>query len=394
MVAPPAALNFTLTNTYAPGNVKLRIAIDKTFSGDLLKDLPKESYPTVTLEFYRQMKKADGITPIGGKVKHLVSGTPLTVTLGPDNWETDTTNPGFLHASVNAEDVEVPYWAPNGQPYDWFIKEVKVNGYTVTATGMDTDGYIPVTGISDDPLHVDTIKLADKVINNDYTGGNAITVKGAKTWVDDGNRYNTRPANLTLTLQRRSQGEGDDKWAAMSCPGGVDAVNWPTWTKTDNTWSYTFSHASLVKYAPNGSAYEYQVVETPVMGYTVTAATVRATGSGTEYTANFTNTMQTTTLKLVKNWKYDTGDDIPVSGSFGLRGDFNVTFQLQRSISAAAGSWEDVYYNGSLLTKTLSADKTSDAWSGLPSFSSGDDPYLLPRDRNCCQWHSCNHRCR
>lgn len=388
-VAPPSALNFTLTNTYAPSNVKLRIALDKTFSGELLKDLPKENYPTVTLEFYRQMKKSDG-APIGGKVKHLVSGTSLTVTLRPTDWEADVTNPGFLHAST--DEVEVPYWAPNGQPYDWFIKEAPVNGYTITAAGIDA-GYIPVA-MADGSGDTETLKLSDTIsIKNEYIGvdaiGDVIKVKGTKTWVDDSNKYNTRPMDLTLTLQRRIQGEGDDKWAAMSRPAGVDAVNWPTWTKPDNTWGYEFSHASLVKYAPNGSMYEYQVVETPVTGYTAAAATVRATGTATEYTANFTNTLQTTKLSLVKNWKYAIDDtvvgDIPVSGNFGLRDSGTMlTFRLERSTDNVTfvTVQERKTPGGPLVdaTRELSSIENYTAaspaeWAGLPSFNSSGSPY-------------------
>lgn len=358
-VAPPAALNFTLTNTYAPDNIKLRIELDKTFSGDLLKNLPKESYPTVTLELYRQMKKSGG-APIGGKVKHLSApSTPLTVTLSPANWE--DTDPATQHLHASAE-VDVPYWAPNGQPYDWFIKEVKLNGYTVTATGIDADGYIKVTGDADDVLNPGTIKLSDKMsINNEYTGLPLVQVKGTKAWQDAGNKYDTRPDDITLTLQRRIQGEGTWTDVAIS----------PTWTKTGDTWGYTFSHASLVKYAPNGKEYEYQVVETPAKGYTATAATVRATGSATEYTANFTNTLQTTKLSLVKNWKYaidgtEVGD-VPASNSFGLRDSgTTLTFTLERSTNNV--DWATFIENGVNSIRTLSSTEGSAEWAGLPSF--------------------------
>ena len=67
--------------------------------------------------------------------------------------------------------------------------------------------------------------------------------------MDDGNSHNTRPDSITVTLY------------ADGSP--VNAT--PSWTKSGNTWTYTFG--SVPSQTPDGVAISYTVRETPVENY-------------------------------------------------------------------------------------------------------------------------------
>ena len=74
-------------------------------------------------------------------------------------------------------------------------------------------------------------------------------VTGQKVWVDEGNRYNTRPDSITVQLYANGE--------------LVDAK--PSWTNTStDNWSYAFNNLPAEK---DGAAIEYTVDELPVDGY-------------------------------------------------------------------------------------------------------------------------------
>ena len=77
-------------------------------------------------------------------------------------------------------------------------------------------------------------------------------ITGTKTWVDNGNAYDTRPGYLTLTLWRSVAGGKEEVVNAM-----------PSWTKKPadgNVWTYTYSR--LPKTDKEGNTYTYRVEET------------------------------------------------------------------------------------------------------------------------------------
>ena len=80
---------------------------------------------------------------------------------------------------------------------------------------------------------------------------------GKKSWSDQNNQYQTRPENITVTLQRKI--DSDETWTKLELE--------PMWTnKNTNEWKYTFSH--LPVFDDNGNVYRYQAEEEPVPGYT------------------------------------------------------------------------------------------------------------------------------
>lgn len=96
------------------------------------------------------------------------------------------------------------------------------------------------------------------VYYSDDTDGTTIRNVGktsiavTKIWKDNGNAYDTRPEDLTLTLQRKTDAE--TRWTT------VTDVQQPVWMKNDNTWTCIYTglpYADL-----DGNPYTYRVTET------------------------------------------------------------------------------------------------------------------------------------
>lgn len=122
---------------------------------------------------------------------------------------------------------DLPKYAPDGKLYTYYARETpEWDGYDVYYSD-DTDG---------------------TTIRNVGTTSIAVT----KIWKDNGNAYDTRPENLTLTLQRKTATAND--WET------VTDVQQPEWTKNDNTWTCTYT--GLPYADANGNRYTYRVTET------------------------------------------------------------------------------------------------------------------------------------
>ena len=121
----------------------------------------------------------------------------------------------------------LPKYAPDGKLYTYYARETPEwgDGYDVYYSDA-TDG---------------------TTIRNVGTTSIAVT----KIWKDNGNAYNTRPENLTLTLQRKIDSE--TRWTT------VTDVQQPVWTKNDNTWTCTYT--GLPYADANGNPYAYCVTE-------------------------------------------------------------------------------------------------------------------------------------
>lgn len=92
-------------------------------------------------------------------------------------------------------------------------------------------------------LHVVNIKAASQ---------ETTSLSGSKTWIDEDNKYQTRPESITVDLLQNGT--------------KIDAQV----IRADNNedWHYTFDN--LVKYDSQGAPYTYTVTEEPVAGYTAT----------------------------------------------------------------------------------------------------------------------------
>lgn len=117
-------------------------------------------------------------------------------------------------------------------------------------------------------------------------------ITGTKSWKDNSDAYDTRPDGITLTLYRKA-GTG-----AEEVVNGADGKPLqPTWVKSGNTWTYTYTH--LPQANAQGESYTYRVEEIQTTG----------PAGGDQYTAtqngmNLTNTLTgTVNLQVEKLWQ-------------------------------------------------------------------------------------------
>lgn len=117
-------------------------------------------------------------------------------------------------------------------------------------------------------------------------------ITGTKSWKDNSDAYGTRPGGITLALYRKA-GTG-----AEEVVNGADGKPLqPTWVKSGNTWTYTYTH--LPEADGQGESYTYRVEEIQTTG----------PAGGDQYTVtqngmNLTNTLTgTVNLQVEKLWQ-------------------------------------------------------------------------------------------
>lgn len=116
-------------------------------------------------------------------------------------------------------------------------------------------------------------------------------ITGTKTWEDNSDAYGTRPDGITLTLYRKA-GTGTEEVV-----NGADGKPLqPTWVKSGNTWTYTYTH--LPEADDQGAVYTYRVEEEPIVLEGSDQYTVTQNGM------NLTNTLTgTVNLQVEKLWQ-------------------------------------------------------------------------------------------
>ena len=214
---------YDVTNTYAPGKTQVTVA-----------------------KVWDDSDDAAGFRPGSVTVQLLANGaeTDKTVTLNESNNWTAT------FGELNKDS--------GGKPIEYTVKEVlegdAASKYTVAITGDADTGF---------------------TITNKYTP-ETVDIPVEKVWVDENNKYNNRPGQIIVTLQK----------------GGSDTTNTLTLNEA-NHWKGTF--ADLPKYE-DGAAIQYTVKEVPVPGY---ESNVKPDGKGG---FTITNTLETTDIEGTKTW--------------------------------------------------------------------------------------------
>jgi len=126
-----------------------------------------------------------------------------------------------------------------------------------------------------------------------------LDISGTKEWDDQNNKYDTRPASITIRLQRN----------------GADYKS--VTTTADKNWAWSFNY--LPKYDANGVEYSYTIAEDQVYGYQTTCD---------QATYTVTNTLETVDFSGVKGW--DDENDF-----YGLRPE-NVTIRIMNGTNKVA----------------------------------------------------------
>ncbi len=142
------------------------------------------------------------------------------------------------------------YEAETGAKYIYVAREVSV-------------GDTPVEDLNYEITHTDG-EQSDETFHTVYTttianvGRTDIPV--TKTWLDNHNAYGTRPDTLTLTLYRRIEGGAEVVVREVTPPAG-------SWTKDEETDTWTYTFADLPIADKDGHPYIYRVAETVPEGY-------------------------------------------------------------------------------------------------------------------------------
>ena len=215
---------------------------------------------------------------------------------------------------------DLPKYNADGDLYRYSVKELKQG---------TTDEYLEADAIQsvDDGAGGTTQWLVHYIQNADgnITVANIATlsISGTKTWVDNGNNYNTRPENLELTLTRQTAG------------GTAETVHVdPTWTKPEGSNVWTYRYDNLPATDDSGKPYTYTVEEKVPGDYTMTSAN---NGSG----VNFTNTLtgeDSVNISGTKTWvdKDNAGNTRPTSITVIL---YANGVETQRKTVTASDNW-------------------------------------------------------
>ena len=258
--------DFSIRNTYKSKQSKLTLY--KVFTGRANVDT---KYPDSTFRLYRYYVKDDD------------SKSALTF-VAEQTLKGEDVNHDTESGAVTFDNLDI--YAPSGAKWQYVAVEVVPNGYTATsgkgelaadASGFkSSDEWATANGVS---LPTDvtgalsmgpTVVLAENPSAVSETFKNAYVVdsvdlKGQKKWVDSNNIFGTRPESIKLTLKRWYQSGGPDE----ENPGGVtlqssdpSRANYIEWDKSSgDIWTYTIKN--LEKWAPDDTAWKYEVSESP-----------------------------------------------------------------------------------------------------------------------------------
>ena len=184
----------------------------------------------------------------------------------------------------------LPFYNEQGQRWYYYAVETAINGIPLNVKA-DGSASVVVNGIEyqlyswyDTPNET---SYRTSLVNVAYSD-----ITGTKSWKDNSDAYGTRPDGITLALYRKA-GTG-----AEEVVNGADGKPLqPTWVKSGNTWTYTYTH--LPEADDQGEAYTYRVEEIQTTG----------PAGGDQYTAtqngmNLTNTLTgTVNLQVEKLWQ-------------------------------------------------------------------------------------------
>ena len=236
--------------------------------------LSSTSLPSITVQLYASTNPDDA-TAGRADADLIVSGK--TLTLKSEKEWTDTFS-------------GLPLYNEAGDQLYYYALETQIGGQTPIKA--DDGCYLVTIGskeyhfrFSFDTTTTGSYKTT--LVNVAYSD-----ITGTKSWKDNSDAYGTRPDGITLALYRKA-GTG-----AEEVVNGADGKPLqPTWVKSGNTWTYTYTH--LPEADDQGAVYTYRVEEIQTTG----------PAGGDQYTAtqngmNLTNTLTgTVNLQAEKLWQ-------------------------------------------------------------------------------------------
>ena len=339
------------TDTMAGYDV--RLSYYETDSGDAIVNEGDIYDATITNSF-----EPEKVTVVANKVWE--GGAPGDITSVTFHLEVDGEHSGKTQEATAANNWKVEwkdlpkYKYVNGKPVaiHYLVEEEAVEGYEVSYDRTETDNTITVTAT-----------------NTPSTTETYVTV--VKDWVDEGNAYGKRPAEIQVQLYRKEYNNDSAEWEKYGDP--------VTLSVSDRPWTYTWTGLPLTE---DDKTYVYYVDEVSVPeGYKkeVILDTYLSDGSAWSYTIQ--NTFQNTTdITVNKVWEdeADKYNNRPDSITVKLLAD-GIEY-TSATVTPTNGNWsytfEDVpkykIVNGSAVEIVYTV--TEDA---VPGYSTDIDGYTI-----------------
>ena len=369
--------SFLLNNTYASekGNLTVKKLFEGRDSGDL--------YPDITFDVYRYYVNDAGEKSSPSRVAtHTISGEELNSTENSEDGNLVVKeNNGNNSAEYTFTDLDI--YAPDGSYWQYYVVEHAINGYTTTVNVGDIDSTDEVTGsgdqtsdgirsndlcktnsaTADDPAQVTNTVIKANDTTPDVTFKNSykpdtISISGTKTWDDYSNLLGLRPTAeqfmeaLTFKQIGNGSSEGTDLTDKLQKVDANAPFFYTILSSAENSDVFTITISNLEKWAPDGTAWHYQISENldnmqiGTSGNHYADGYYQAVGGISQtVTANSSNASFSFRNKLKgsvtvhKDWENDGND------AYGLRPS-SVTVRLQARITYESNmpdenGWED-----------------------------------------------------
>lgn len=272
---------------------------------------------------------ADGVVEF--EARYVPAETTVTVTKTVSSNVAEDSNRAFTFNCTVGGAAGESFTLKNGESKELTVGIGKTLVVTETANSAFETTYSIDRGAATTGTAATIKSVAGSGHTIAFTNTRATTsVTATKTWDDEGNKYNLRPASITLQLMAGDTASGD-----------------PVTLNADNNWSYTWNN--LLKCDSNGNAITYTVTETAVPGYTSAVTGTAANGF------TVTNTLEEVSIKATKEW-----DDY--SNAYKTR-PASITLKLMA---------DGVAVEGKTATIAPNEDGTwpSATWSDLPKYKS------------------------
>ncbi len=279
---------------------------------------------------------------------------------------------------------EVAVYAPNGNPYTYYVKELKTDlqGYDTWVAGyklelQNVGDYIQSSehqpeeennsAVASDGISLENnreVFLASFINKQPETKSREVVkIKGTKEWDDWNNKFDLRPEEnkIPLILWRSAasqpgQNNGINK--EVVSPNQID-ITWNTEPGEENQWSYIIKgteDSPLERYAPNGMPWDYQVEEGTLTNEGVviaqppnyiqkeSVAVVSSTKNEESHTWTIQMTPLENTLKtsklFQKEWTDESGHSITEDYlGYGVQVEFKL--QVYANAQGSTAEWKD-----------------------------------------------------
>lgn len=356
------------------------LAGEKKWSGD-----DQNRYGTrwdrdkLALELYRYTDDKDAAEKVNGAVFEW-------------NPESDSSKSGFWKYEFSGNEAPAGSgitgffkYAPDGQPYLYFVKEyydaagTSAPGQLVPEQLKEGDPGFAYTFSSTPAVGKDGEKKVEVLSLNSVNRLESVSIQAGKTWDDQNNMYDTRPEHdgLKVYVMRKYAAESDDKWARLTRTGEngtAEDVLLPKFDGSGNSWTARLNN--LPKYDSEGKEYQYQAEENLSESSTAAGTSLETvyekektagTLNGGLVTVLITNRRKTAVsnfkFSMEKVWEDQINKD-------GLRPD-GIRLILFRKVGDG-GTWSELKNSSvSVISKTVQ-DKTAGV-QGI-SFDAKNDP--------------------